>query len=131
MAEITSIEPQKKDANRCNIYVDGRFYCGIKLEVAVKYRLKTGMQIDVAKLDEIQLETEKSQALDKAMTHISAFNRLSIRAALYQIGFQRTFAFSRYAVNVSAAVSRIVYKRIGYDTAKEALERLGGADEDY
>lgn len=72
MAEITLIEPQKKDKARCNVYVDGRFYCGIKLEVAVKYHLKTGMQIDLFRLDEIQLETEKSQALDKAMTHISA-----------------------------------------------------------
>lgn len=72
MAEITSIEPQVKDKTRCNIYIDGRFYCGVKLEVAVKYRLKVGMQIEKSQLDEIQLETEKSQALDKAMTHLSA-----------------------------------------------------------
>lgn len=72
MAEITSIEPQVKDKARCNVYVDGRFYCGIKLEVAIKYRLKAGMQIEKERLDEIQLETEKMQALDKAMTHISA-----------------------------------------------------------
>ncbi len=72
MSEITSIEPQKKDKTRCNIYIDGRFYCGIKLEVAIKYRLKAGMQIEKNKLDEIQLETEKSQALDRAMTHLSA-----------------------------------------------------------
>ena len=72
MAEITSIEPQVKDKNRCNVYVDGRFYCGIKLEVAIKYHLKAGMQIEKSQLDEIQLETEKSQAVDKAMTHLSA-----------------------------------------------------------
>ncbi len=72
MAEITSIEPQVKDKNRCSVYVDGVFYCGIKLEVAIKYRLKAGMHIEKQKLDEIQLETEKSQALDKAMTHLSA-----------------------------------------------------------
>ena len=72
MSEITLIEPQKKDAKRCNIYVDGKFYCGIKLEVAIKYGLKAGMQVDKSKLDEIQLETEKSQAVDKAMTHLSA-----------------------------------------------------------
>lgn len=72
MSEITSIEPQVKDKRRCNVYVDGRFYCGIKLEVAIKYQLKAGMQIDKAKLDEIQLETERSQAMDKALTHISA-----------------------------------------------------------
>lgn len=72
MAEITSIEPQIKDKTRCNVYVDGVFYCGIKLEVAIKYRLKAGIHIEKSKLDEIQLETEKSQALDKAMTHLSA-----------------------------------------------------------
>lgn len=72
MSEITSIEPQKKDKTRCSIFVDGRFYCGIKLEVAIKYQLKAGMQIDKSKLDEIQLETEKSQAMDKALTHLSA-----------------------------------------------------------
>ena len=72
MSEITSIEPQVKDKTRCNVYVDGRFYCGIKLEVAIKYHLKAGTHIEKSQLDEIQLETEKSQALDKAMTHLSA-----------------------------------------------------------
>lgn len=72
MSEITSIEPQVKDKARCNVYVDGRFYCGMKLEVAIKYHLKAGMHIEKSQLDEIQLETEKSQALDKAMTHLSA-----------------------------------------------------------
>lgn len=72
MAEITSIEPQVKDKTRCNVYVDGVFYCGIKLEVAIKYHLKAGMHVEKKELDEIQLATEKSQALDKAMTHLSA-----------------------------------------------------------
>ena len=72
MSEITSIEPKKKDKERCSVFVDGRFYCGIKLEVVIKYHLKAGMHIEKSKLDEIQLETEKSQAIDKAMTHLSA-----------------------------------------------------------
>ena len=72
MAQITSVEPQIKDKTRCSIYIDGRFYCGIKLEVAIKYRLKAGMEIDKSELDNIQLETEKLQATDKALTHISA-----------------------------------------------------------
>lgn len=72
MSQITSIEPQIKDKTRCSIFIDGRFYCGIKLEVAVKYRLKAGMEIDKKELDKIQLETEKVQATEKALTHISA-----------------------------------------------------------
>lgn len=72
MSVITSIEPQVKDKSRCSVFVDGRFYCGIKLEVAVKFRLKVGMTVDKSELDTIQLETEKAQAVDKALTHISA-----------------------------------------------------------
>jgi regulatory protein len=72
MSTITSIEPQVKDKNRCSIFIDGRFYCGIKLEVAIKYHLKSGMSIDKAELDKIQLDTEKQEALDRAMTHLSA-----------------------------------------------------------
>lgn len=72
MAEITSIEPQKKDKNRCSIFIDGRFYCGLTLEAAIKYRLKAGMHVEKSLLDEIQLETDKNTALDKALTHISA-----------------------------------------------------------
>jgi regulatory protein len=77
MATITSIEPQVKDKNRCNVYIDGRFYCGIKLEVAIKYHLKVGLNIEKSQLDEIQLETEKAQAVDKAMTHLSASMKTS------------------------------------------------------
>lgn len=72
MSEITAITPQVKDKGRCNIYVDGSFYCGLKLETAVRYRLRAGQHVEPAFLDEIQLENEKAQALDKALTHLSA-----------------------------------------------------------
>lgn len=72
MSEITSIVQQKKDKERVSVYVDGRFYCGLKLETALSFRLKEGMQIDCERLDKIQLESEKAQALDKALTHLSA-----------------------------------------------------------
>ncbi len=72
MSEITAITPQVKDKERCNVYVDGRFYCGLKLETAVRYRLRVGQQVEPSFLDEIQLENEKAQALDKALTHLSA-----------------------------------------------------------
>lgn len=72
MSTITSIEQQKKDKRRCSIFVDGAFYCGMKIEVAVKNRLKVGQAVDKAMLDDLQMETEKSEALDRAMTHLSA-----------------------------------------------------------
>ena len=72
MNEITAITPQMKDKRRCNVYIDGRFCCGLTLEAAVKYRLKVGELINPERLEEIQFESEKNTALDKALTHISA-----------------------------------------------------------
>ena len=72
MNEITEITPQLKDKRRCNIYVDGRFCCGLTLEATVKNRLKVGQIITPGRLAEIQLESEKNTAFDKALTHLSA-----------------------------------------------------------
>lgn len=72
MNEITAITPQIKDKKRCNVYIDGRFYCGLTLEAAIKHRLKVGESVSNERLSQIQLESEKNVALDKALTHISA-----------------------------------------------------------
>ncbi len=72
MNEITAILPQAKDKTRCNIYLDGRFCCGLTLEAVIKSRLKVGNVVTEAELAEIQLESEKNTAFDKALTHLSA-----------------------------------------------------------
>ena len=72
MNEITEISPQKKDKRRCNVYIDGRFCCGLTLETAVKNRLKVGQIVTPERLSQMQLESEKDTAFDKALTHLSA-----------------------------------------------------------
>ena len=72
MAEITAITPQLKDKRRCNIFIDGKFYCGMLLETTIKNRLKVGKIVTEDELSLIQLDSEKQSALDKALTHISA-----------------------------------------------------------
>lgn len=71
MRTITAITPQVKNAKRCNIFLDGEFFCGMGLETVMKNRLKAGMQIEDSVLENIQLESEKNVALDKAMTFLS------------------------------------------------------------
>ncbi len=89
MDEITAITPQVKDKRRCNIYVDGRFCCGLTLEATVKNRLKVGQTISQERLSEIQLESEKQTALDKALTHLSATRKTEkdIRKFLREKGY--------------------------------------------
>ena len=69
--EITAITPQKKDKTRCNLYADGRFLCGMKLETVMRYRLKAGDAVTEEQLSRMQLESEKMSALDKALSFIS------------------------------------------------------------
>lgn len=71
MSEITSITPQQKDKTRCNIEIDGKFYCGMKLDTALANGLRAGMSVDTDFLSHLQLESEKLTALDKSLRHIS------------------------------------------------------------
>lgn len=71
MSVITAITPQVKNVDRCNIYVDNTFYCGMQLETVIKNKLKVGITIDKQELCLMQLESEKSVALNKAMGFIS------------------------------------------------------------
>lgn len=75
MAEITGITPQVKDGTRCNIELDGRFFCGMKLETVMRHRLKVGMRVTEEELSAMQLESEKRTALDKALHHIASSMR--------------------------------------------------------
>ncbi len=89
MAEITGITPQIKDKERCNIEVDGRFFCGMKLETVIKHRLKVGVAVSEEELSRMQLESEKLTALDKALIYITASMKTEkdIRAYLRKKGY--------------------------------------------
>ena len=60
--QITDIQVQKKYPSRRSIFLDGRFFCGINEDVAVKFHLERGMEIDEGKLKELLYEEEISKA---------------------------------------------------------------------
>ena len=110
MNEITSITPQIKDKRRCNIYIDGRFCCGLTLEATVKNRLKVGTVVSPNRLAEIQLESEKNTAMDKALHFISATRKTQeqVRKYLQEKGY------------LSAVVDYVLEKLNGYDFLNDA-----------
>ena len=110
MNEITSITPQIKDKRRCNIYIDGRFCCGLTLETTVKNRLKVGAVVSPNRLAEIQLESEKNTAMDKALHFISATRKTQeqVRKYLQEKGY------------LSAVVDYVLEKLNGYDFLNDA-----------
>lgn len=110
MNEITSITPQVKDKRRCNIYIDGRFCCGLTLEATVKNRLKVGMVVSPERLSEIQLESEKNTAMDKALYFISATRKTQeqVRKHLREKGY------------LPAVIEYVLEKLNGYDFLNDA-----------
>jgi regulatory protein len=60
--QITDIQVQKKYPSRRSIFLDGRFFCGVSEDVAVKFHLERGMEIDEDELKELLYEEELSKA---------------------------------------------------------------------
>ncbi len=60
--QITDIQVQKKHPKRRSIFLDGEFFCGVSEELAVKFHLETGMEIDADELKALLHEAELSKA---------------------------------------------------------------------
>ncbi len=71
MREITQIAMQKHSAKHCNIYLDNCFFCSLRLETVILNKLKVGQLIEEKTLAEMQIESEYTHALDRAMTYLS------------------------------------------------------------
>lgn len=70
---VTSVEPQKKNPHRYNIFLDGQFAFGADEDTVVKFRLVTGKIIEPSDLDKILLETEIGKFMGRM------YNLLAIR----------------------------------------------------
>ena len=126
MNEITAITPQVKDKTRCNIYVDGRFCCGLTLEATVKNRLKVGQIVTEERLAEIQLESEKSTAFDKALTHLSATRKTEKQIRTYLAGKGYLPAVVDYAVEKLRSYNFLNDGEYAEAYVETAAKRKGG-----
>ena len=89
MKVITDIKPQVKTPTRCSIYLDNVFYCGLELETVMRHRLKIGDQIEPERLDEIQFDSERVRALDKALSFVTKSKKTQkqVKEHLYSKGY--------------------------------------------
>ncbi len=69
MSKITKISVQEKNKKRCNLFLDNEFYAGVSLETVLKFRLKVGDDIDQAGLADLIFDSDKVEALSKAVAY--------------------------------------------------------------
>ena len=126
MNEITEISPQAKDKKRCNIYIDGRFCCGLTLETVVKNRLKVGQIITEERLAEIQLESERTTAFDKALSHLSATRKTEAEMRRYLAGRGYLPAVADFVVEKLRSYNFLNDGEYAEAYAESASKRKGG-----
>lgn len=68
---VSKLEYQKRDPNRVNLFIDGKFFCGISLDTLAKEALYEGLEIEQKDLNRI-LEMEiTNRFLSRAMEYIA------------------------------------------------------------
>ena len=68
---ITAIEPQARDIERVNIYVDGRFLLGASAEVVARLDLEVEQELQPDQLEQLQGEESLQRAVERAYNFLS------------------------------------------------------------
>ena len=75
---VTRIEPQKKRPGRKNIYIDGTFTIGVGAEALLRAGVRTGDEIDVQFLSNLE-RTERESALKASALRLLSYRARSVR----------------------------------------------------
>ena len=88
---ITSIEPQKRNLNRRNIFLNETFAFGLDEEVVLKYHLHEGDTVSEETIQTVLFEEERVRARQKALSLLAyrARSKAEIRDRLSQKGYDQ------------------------------------------
>ncbi|QBD79989.1 hypothetical protein EPA93_30010 [Ktedonosporobacter rubrisoli] len=68
---ITALQPQVRNPERINIFVDGQFLLGAHALIVLQMGLSLDQEISHAQLEQLQWEENVQQAVDRAFNYIS------------------------------------------------------------
>lgn len=71
VAEITDVRPQKKNPQRVNLFVDGKFVLGLDLETALKEKLEIGKEISQEEIKRLSEISGRQKILEKVFKFLS------------------------------------------------------------
>lgn len=91
MSKVTSVEPQKKNSHRFNIFLDGEFAFGADEDLVVDHRLVIGKIIGPEDLEKILLDAEIGKLMERiyGLSNIRQRSEKEIRDFLKRISFKR------------------------------------------
>lgn len=91
MSKITSIEPQKKNPKRFNIFLDGQFAFGADEDLVVDYRLVSGKELTTSDVERLLFEAEVGKLVERmyGLLNIRLRSEKEIRDYLKRLSFKR------------------------------------------
>lgn len=89
--KVTSLEKQKKNPKRYNIFLDGQFGFGADEDLVVKFRLLPGKEIFPTDLEKLLYEAEVGKLMERMYRLFSIRQRTEqeIRSYLKQLSYKR------------------------------------------
>ncbi len=69
--QITALQPQARDPDRVNVYIDGEFAIGLHQDVVLQAGLAVGEEVDTAALAEIVAAEERQAATAAALNFLA------------------------------------------------------------
>ena len=69
--QITDLEPQANNAERVNVYVDGRYLLGVNAAIVLRMELRIGQELLPEQLEQLRSEDAEQQAVDRALNFLS------------------------------------------------------------
>jgi len=140
---ITSVEQQKRNKRRYNIYVNESFAFSVHEDVLVKYRLFKGESIDNERLQEVIHAEERQEVYAHAIRYIGRSPRSvkEVRQKLKQKGYEQSLVDltierlknEKYIDDGMFAMQwtehRIMYQSKGRNWVKQELQQKGVASE--
>ncbi len=72
---ISALEECRKNKERVNVYIDGKFAFACYTDVAAEQGLRVGRELSEAKIEEISLADGETYAIKKAMSYVAVRQR--------------------------------------------------------
>lgn len=115
MPQVSKLSQQKKDTQRVNVFLDGKFAFGISLESALKNNLKVGKTTSTKTVEELIKKEYASALFDKSLKFLEFRPRSEKEVRDYlakKISIKDSIKFREAAA--SPAIERIIEKLTKY-----------------
>lgn len=91
MPKITSVEPQKKNSKRFNIFLDNKFAFGADEDLVVEHRLLVGKEFDTQDIEKLLFESEVGKLMERmyGLFNIRQRSEKEVRDYLKNLSFKR------------------------------------------